>query len=87
MGWMAPFVKRRLDLVTKIQDVRIPVIFFHGERDDMIPISMGRAVFDNASDPKAFYAVERAGHNDLIQVSREWYWEVLKDFLDSVAPL
>ena len=86
LGWLAPFVKGRLDLVTKIRNVRIPVVFFHGEHDEMIPWSMGQAVFENASHPKTFYTVERAGHNDLIQVARGWYWETLKEILDFMAP-
>lgn len=39
-----------------------PLLFFHGERDPVVPISQGRALFDAAREPKEFVAVDADLH-------------------------
>ncbi len=73
--------RTRFDSLSKIARVRAPVLIVHGTRDEMIPFSMGRRLFDNAPQPKSFYAVEGAGHNNLLEFAGEAYRERLKTFL------
>ena len=79
-------LRTRFDSLSKIARVRAPVLIVHGTRDDMIPFSMGRRLFENASQPKSFYAVEGAGHNDLLEVAGERYLERLRDFINFESP-
>ena len=37
-------------------------------RDEVLPLALGRALFEAAPEPKAFIEVAGAGHNDLIDV-------------------
>ena len=45
--------------------IRVPVLMMHGERDDIIPISQGVALFNASSAPRRFVRFPAAGHNDL----------------------
>ncbi len=47
-----------------IANVRCPVLVIHGEKDDIIPVSMGRAIFAKANEPKKLVTFPNAGHAD-----------------------
>ena len=77
-----PFLKSRFDSLAKIRDVRSPVLVLHGDRDDLIPIDVGRELFEAANGPKRFYTIEGAGHNDTYVVGGARYFDELKRFID-----
>jgi fermentation-respiration switch protein FrsA (DUF1100 family) len=54
------FDRFRSDLA--IGDVHIPILFLHGDEDDVIPISLGRRLFERANEPKTFMHVSGAKH-------------------------
>ena len=60
----------------------MPVMVFHGEQDDLIPIDMGRELFEAANEPKAFYAIRGAGHNDTYGVGGVPYFDALRAFVN-----
>ena len=64
----------------KIGRVRAPLLFMHGDRDEVIPFALGRALFEAAPEPKSFWAVPGAGHNDLIAAAGPAYGEKLRNF-------
>jgi abhydrolase domain-containing protein 17 len=59
----------RFESISKIDRVKCPKLFIHGKSDTLIPIWHGEKLFANANDPKSFFAVENAGHNDLVLVA------------------
>ena len=77
--------RTRFDSLSKIARVRAPVLIVHGTEDGVIPFSMGQRLFENAPQPKAFYAVEGAGHNNLLEIAGETYRERLRDFIASTS--
>jgi len=64
----------------KIGQVRAPILILHGDRDEVIPFDLGRALFDAAPEPKSFWALSGAGHNNLLEVAGAQYRERLRDF-------
>lgn len=70
----------------KIERVHAPILFFHGDRDEIVPYELGRKLFAAAPEPKTFETLERAGHNDTVQVGGAAYFERIGAFLDEVAP-
>ena len=58
-------VRDRFDSLAKIDTVRSPLLLIHGERDTVIPIHFGRALFEAANEPKEARYFADAGHNDL----------------------
>ncbi len=82
----APFVRGRLDSRSKIARLRAPVLFFHGDRDEIVPYRLGRDLYEAAPAPKAFEKIVGAGHNDTVEVGGRPYFERIRRFLDEVAP-
>ena len=65
----------------KMSRVRCPVLVIHGTADQVIPFSHGLKLFAAAPEPKRYLWVEGAGHNDLIPMAGEAYWQALAGFL------
>jgi len=63
----AAMVWDRFDSLSRIGNVRAPILFLHGERDRVVPIRFGRALFDAAPEPKEFWTSREAGHETLAQ--------------------
>ena len=74
-------VRAKFDSLSKIKDVRAPVMVVHGDRDETAPFDMGRELYEAANEPKRFYSVEGAGHNDTYLVGGPVYYEALEAFL------
>jgi fermentation-respiration switch protein FrsA (DUF1100 family) len=69
----------------EIGHVRCPVLIVHGTQDGVINISQGQKLFALANEPKQFFAVQGAGHNDLNDVGGARYLETLQTFAGSLA--
>ena len=52
----------------------------HGSRDGVVPQRLGRRVFEAAREPKQFWDVAGAGHNDIIAAAGEEYGRRLRSF-------
>lgn len=65
-----PFLPVRLLLIDRYETmryigrVRAPVLVIHGERDRVVPVEMGRAVFAAAPEPKRIATFPEAAHSD-----------------------
>jgi len=55
--------------VRRIHELRAPLLVLHGDRDEVVPLSQGRALFEAAPGPKHMHVFTGLGHNDLIQVA------------------
>ena len=81
-----PFLRTRYDNLKKIPEVALPLLLFHGRRDQVVPFAQGEALFRAAREPKTFVALERSGHADGFLVESELYGEAWKSFLRALAP-
>ena len=45
-----------------ISDINASLLIVHGRRDRIIPFRFGRALFDQAKEPKTFIPIENGGH-------------------------
>jgi uncharacterized protein len=61
----ARMVTDRFDSLSRIGQVRAPILVLHGERDRVVPVRYGRALFDAAPEPKEDWFAPEAGHEDL----------------------
>lgn len=66
-------------------NIRVPVIFFHGEADDFVPCSMSRKNFDVCTARKKLVTVPGAGHGLAFPVDEESYLQELRDFFGPEA--
>jgi uncharacterized protein len=76
----------QFDSRARIGQVRAPLQFFHGDRDEIVPLVLGRALFDAAPQPKQFEVLYGAGHNDTFEFGGRAYLAQVQAFLDRVAP-
>ncbi len=83
---LASLAGRRFDSAAKIGRVRCPLLFFHGDRDEIVSYALGRRLFELAPDPKTFETLSGAGHNDTVEVGGRPYFARIGRFLDEVAP-
>ena len=60
-----------------IEDLKAPLLVLHGERDDIVPLSHGQALFDAAPEPKQIRTFPDLGHNDLVPLAGKAYAEVI----------
>lgn len=77
-------ISSKFDSVGKIKDIHIPVLFTHGDRDSIVPIDLGKKLFEAANEPKYFYTIEGADHNDTYIVGGKEYYQQFKQFLESL---
>jgi fermentation-respiration switch protein FrsA (DUF1100 family) len=74
-------LKNRLNAVGEIDQVRAPILFFHGDKDRIVPIRLGRGLFEAAPNPKEFVVIPGAGHNDTYFMGGQGYFNKIEDFL------
>jgi len=68
----------------EISRVHCPLLIVHGTEDEVISIAHGQKLFALANEPKQFFAVQGAGHNDLNDVGGARYLETLQAFAKSL---
>ena len=73
----------RFPNIDRIAKIEMPLLIIHGDADRIIPHAHGEKLFEAANEPKKFYTVEGAGHNNILLKAGERYWMTLKEFLDS----
>ena len=57
-------LRDRYDSLLHIRDVHAPLFILHGEADDVVPVDMGRRLFEAANEPKDITTLPGAGHGD-----------------------
>ena len=83
-GLLQPLAGIHFDAAAKIGGISCPKLFIHGNRDDIVPLRLGRRLYEMAREPKQFYEVSGAGHNDLIWVAEPEYSIGIRKFLEQV---
>ena len=79
-------VRTQYDNLGKVGRLRVPLLVLHGDRDEVVPFPQGRRLFEAAPEPKRFYAIPGAGHNDTYLVGGDAYWRTLAVFIDAASP-
>lgn len=79
------FVGTRYDNLGKVDRLRVPLLVLHGDRDEVVPFAQGRRLFEAAPEPKRFFAIPGASHNDTYLVGGEAYWRTVVDFVESAG--
>ncbi|MBI5582193.1 MAG: alpha/beta hydrolase, partial [Deltaproteobacteria bacterium] len=69
----------RYDALSRLQQVKMPVLVIHGDRDAIVPIALGRRLFEAAPEPREWSEIKGADHNDTYRVGGEHYFRKLRD--------
>jgi fermentation-respiration switch protein FrsA (DUF1100 family) len=50
-----------------------PLLCLHGDRDEVVPLMYGEALFEAAPEPKTMHVFRGVAHNDMLtRAGREW---------------
>lgn len=75
----------KYDSLSKIGHIKVPLLVIHGETDAVVPHSVGKELFAAANEPKRFYPIPGAGHNDTYLVAGKSYFDAIREFLSGLG--
>ena len=55
-------LKDKYDSISKIKRITTPILIMHGKKDDIVPFSMGKELFEKANNPKYSYFTSDDDH-------------------------
>jgi fermentation-respiration switch protein FrsA (DUF1100 family) len=71
-------------LIDRLPQLSLPKLIIHGDQDDVIPLELGRQVFEAAKPPKFFYVIPGADHNNTYLIGGATYFQRIAQFIQSV---
>jgi fermentation-respiration switch protein FrsA (DUF1100 family) len=75
-------VTERFDAISRIRSIHVPKLIVHGESDTMLPVRLGRRLYDAAADPKQLAVIPGGDHEDSAEVNGAAYFGALNGFLE-----
>ena len=69
----------------RVAQLQAPLLVIHGDRDDIVPVAHGRALFEAAPQPKRIEIVRGAGHNDLLDTMGASYGATIAEWARTLA--
>jgi fermentation-respiration switch protein FrsA (DUF1100 family) len=68
-----------------VNRARRPVLVMHGDRDSVIPIELGRELFEMIQAPKRFAVIAGGDHNDGVPGDGPAYWATIEQFVAGIG--
>ena len=59
----------KYDSMARIKQIHAPVLIIHGTVDKIVPYAQGKALYEQANEPKQFISLENKGHGQLWDAS------------------
>ncbi|NET24820.1 alpha/beta hydrolase [Okeania sp. SIO1I7] len=78
-------VTQKFDFINKVKLLEMPVLFIHGMKDEIVPVTMSQRLFAAAAAPKKLLLIPNAAHDNLAQVDSDRYIATLNEFFDQVV--
>ncbi len=79
-------IRTKMDSIRKIPKLGFPKLFIHSPADEIVPYRLGRRLFEAASEPKQFFEIPGAPHNETYLVGGKAYLDVIRHFIQSCDP-
>ncbi len=71
--------------IAKVPHLRVPVLYLHGREDGTVPVWHGEALYAATTARKTKLFVDNGRHGGLADSTGPRYWEVLRQFTDSLG--
>jgi fermentation-respiration switch protein FrsA (DUF1100 family) len=84
--WWLPvrlLARIRYDSRAKISRIACPKLFIHSAQDEIVPIGLGRKLYDLAAEPKSFLEIQGT-HNEIFIHAGSPYASGIGDFLETL---
>ena len=68
----------------RLRSITMPILIIHGEGDEIIPFEQAEVLYQNiGSKDKRLLPIPNAGHNDIMLIGMEQYFQAVKEFVSS----
>jgi len=78
---LGPALVWGFDTRSRIGRIRAPLLFVQGDEDEVIPYELGQELYSAAPEPKTFWTVKGAHHNDIHAVAMAEYRTRAREFM------
>lgn len=75
----------KFDNLARLPKVQCPVLLIHGRLDEVIPFSHALQNYQAIQSPKSTLWIESAGHNDVLEIGGEAYWNKILTFTETAT--
>jgi hypothetical protein len=79
------FIRTRMDSLSRVGSLSCPKLFIHSKADEIVPYSLSLRLFQAAAEPKLFYEVAGAGHNETWLIGGAAYLNAINRFLIAIS--
>jgi len=73
--------KLKFPSIDRVGSIEEPILFIHGDRDEIVPYELGRRLFEATTAEKDFYTIKGAHHNDTYFVGGIEYFDRFERFV------
>jgi fermentation-respiration switch protein FrsA (DUF1100 family) len=70
----------------QVEKTKIPILYIHGENDDIVPLSMMYELYNHTTSYKELLVIKKAGHANSYVVDPDSYYNKIEEFLNKVYP-
>jgi len=74
-------LRHKFDAIGRIASISAPILFIHGDMDELVPYELGRRLYEAAAAEKEFYTIRGAHHNDTYFVGGTEYFDRFERFV------
>ncbi|MCC6237114.1 MAG: alpha/beta hydrolase [Dehalococcoidia bacterium] len=68
----------------KIASIALPTLIIHGQYDDLVPLARAHELFELMTvEPRQLVTIPEAGHNDLLWVGEQLYFDSIVAFIEA----
>jgi dipeptidyl aminopeptidase/acylaminoacyl peptidase len=85
--WLFPIdllLTEKFDSLSKIRNLKIPILLIHGTGDTVVPSYMSQKLYDTAPEPKQLLLVPSKDHNSIYQPGDNSYLKAIDKFINQV---
>ena len=75
------FLRTKFNSIEKIGQIHAPLLLMHGNEDRTVPFRLGQELYAAAHEPKEFYEITGADHNDTYMVGGSVYFQRVREFI------
>ena len=79
-------LSQKFDSLTKVHELRMPVLFVHGAGDSYVPSRFSQELYQAAPEPKKLLLVDGATHNNCMRVGSAEYLAAIHELFSLEAP-
>lgn len=84
MGFATSLLYDPFDNLTKIGTFRGPILIIHGDKDQVLPVEMGRELKVACLSPVRYVEIPGAGHNNISNINGRTFYGQIEEFCTQV---